>query len=61
MRVINGITLYEPEEVAEKIGVCYRTILRWIKAKKLYATKIEKQYLISEENINLFLHGDYRR
>jgi len=48
--------LYTLQEVADLLKVSTRTVLRYIKAGKLKATKIG-QWRISENNIKDFLNG----
>ena len=38
-------------EVAEQLGVHFRTIIRWIKEGKLKGVKVGKQWKISKEEL----------
>jgi len=44
------------EEVAQKIGVTRQTVAKYISAKQLNATKLNKSYRISEEDCQRFLN-----
>ena len=46
---------YTAEELATKLQVNIMTIYRYIKAKKLQAYKIGKEYRIAEKEFNKFL------
>jgi excisionase family DNA binding protein len=46
---------YTAEELATKLQVNIMTIYRYIKAKKLLAYKIGKEYRIAEKEFNKFL------
>ena len=46
---------YTPQEVARMLKVAYLTVYRWIKAGKLKAYKVEKQYRIKAEDLDAFL------
>jgi putative resolvase len=46
---------YKAEDLAEKLDVNIMTIYRYIKAGKLKAYKIGKEYRIDFEEFNLFL------
>ncbi|MEK7664625.1 MAG: excisionase family DNA-binding protein [Patescibacteria group bacterium] len=47
---------YLVEELAEKIRVSNMTIYRYIKAKKIKAYKIGKEFRIDQEEFNNFLN-----
>ena len=49
------IKTYTPRDLAKKLKINYRTILREIQRGNLPATKIGRIYLISEDAINLYL------
>jgi len=49
-------TYYTPQEIAATLKVIYMTVYRWIRAGKLEASKAGKQYRISDECLQLFLH-----
>ncbi|MCX7881012.1 MAG: helix-turn-helix domain-containing protein [Patescibacteria group bacterium] len=46
---------YTIEEIAKILKVSYLTVYRWIRAKKLSAYKIEKQYRIKKIDFDLFI------
>ena len=46
---------YKAEELAEKLGVNVMTIYRYIKARKLKAYKIGKEFRIDKEEFTVFL------
>ena len=48
---------YTPREVASTLKVAYLTVYRWIKAGKLKAYKVEKQYRIRKEDLDSFLEA----
>lgn len=45
---------YTPYEVAEKLKVSYMTVYRWIRSGKLRATKLGRQYRISNQELTNF-------
>lgn len=46
---------YTAKELAEKLSVNVMTIYRYIKAGKLHAYKIGKEFRIKQDDINTFL------
>ena len=54
---LQGIKLYDIEEIAEMLKVTTRTIHNYIKAEKLKGQQIGGKWLISEENLKNFLNG----
>ena len=48
---------YSIEEIAKMLKVAYLTVYRWIRAGKLKAYKIEKQYRINTTDFKEFLDG----
>lgn len=46
---------YTIEEIAELLKVSYLTVFRWVKAGKLTAYKVGKQYRIDIQDLNNFL------
>jgi len=54
--MINKKEFYLVEELAEKIRVSNMTIYRYIKAKKIKAYKIGKEFRIDKEEFNYFLN-----
>ncbi|NJE05195.1 IS607 family transposase [Thermococcus sp. M36] len=49
--------LYRTGEAARKLGVSKMTVLRWIKAGKLKAHRIGKEYRVPESEIKRLLEG----
>lgn len=47
---------YTTQEIADIFRVDYMTVYRWIRAGKLKAYKIEKQYRITELDLERFLN-----
>lgn len=48
--------LYNPKQVAERLGVSSRSVLRWIQSGKLEGQKLgERQYRISKKSLEKFL------
>lgn len=52
---MNEKTFYTAKELSEKLECNIMTIYRYIKAKKLKAYKIGKEFRIEQEEFNLFL------
>lgn len=52
------IEYYTLDEVAVMLKVVYLTVYRWVRAGKLQAYKVGKQYRISKEQLDLFLERD---
>ena len=48
---------YSIEETAKLLKVAYLTVYRWIRAGKLKAYKIEKQYRINGKDLNKYIEG----
>jgi len=46
-----GYTFYEPEEVAERLGVSKKTIYTYIKAGTLRAKKSLRKWWIDEDSV----------
>lgn len=46
---------YTIQEVADFLKVAYLTVYRWVKAGKIEAIRIEKQYRISKEALDKFI------
>lgn len=51
----NKKEFYLVEELAQKLRVCNMTIYRYIKAKKIKAYKIGKEFRIDHKEFNNFL------
>ncbi len=52
------IEYYTLDEVAVMLKVVYLTVYRWVRAGKLKAYKVGKQYRISKAQLDLFLERD---
>lgn len=48
---------YTIKEVSELLKVAYLTVYRWIKAGKLPAYKVEKQYRIEKKDFDAFMQN----
>lgn len=46
---------YTLHEIAKLLKVSYMTVFRWVRAGKLEAYKIEKQYRINRESLEKFV------
>jgi len=46
-----NVDYYTPKEAASKIGVCERTIYRWIHEKKIKAKRWSRRYYIPSEEV----------
>lgn len=57
MKQIEGKTLYDINEIAEKLGVSVVTATNLIKTKKLQAVKFGRRWNVSKENLSEFLDG----
>ena len=58
MKEIAGIKCYELQEVADILGVHYQTIRNLIKNGKIMATRIGRNYMITEQNLQKYINGD---
>jgi len=54
-------TYYTLKEVAKLLKVSYITVYRWIQAGKLNAGRAEKQYRVSQTDIDHLLAKDERK
>lgn len=51
-----SMQLFNPKQVAERLGVSSRSVLRWIQSGKLEGQKLgERQYRVSKEALKKFL------
>lgn len=48
---------YSIKEVAILVKVTYLTVYRWIRAKKVQAYKIGKQYRVEKKDLDAFIKG----
>ena len=51
---------YTPQEIAELLKINYMTVYRWIRAGKLEAYQVQKQYRIREADFNRFMEANKR-
>lgn len=52
---------YTAQEVADILKVAYMTVYRWIRAKKLIAYQIQKQYRIKQTDLQAFIESQKGR
>ncbi|MFW5782661.1 MAG: helix-turn-helix domain-containing protein, partial [Candidatus Muiribacteriaceae bacterium] len=57
MKKIGKITLYDLNEISEKLEVSVFTLRNYLKAGKLNGRKIGSKYFITEDNIEEFLNN----
>lgn len=50
--------IYTLDEVAKKLGVTKRTLYSYIKAEKLKANKPQGRWIVTEDNLRLFVEGE---
>jgi len=48
---------YTPQDIAKILKVAYMTVYRWIRAGKLKAYQIQKQYRIKESDFKIFIEA----
>ena len=51
---------YTPQEIANMLKVAYMTVYRWIRAGKLVAYQVQKQYRIKESDFKKFMEAHKR-
>ena len=51
---------YTPQEIASMLKVAYMTVYRWIRAGKLEAYQVQKQYRIKESDFKKFMGSKKR-
>ncbi len=62
IRKVRAINLLTPQEVAERLRLTRRTIMKYIREGKIKAIKLNRRiYRISEKDLNLFLKKCKRR
>ena len=49
---------YTPQEIANVLKVAYMTVYRWIRAGKLEAYQVQKQYRIKEADFQKFMEAN---
>ena len=52
-----GDKYYSIQEIADLLKVDYMTIYRWIRARKLEAYQVQKQYRIKESDFKKFMEA----
>lgn len=57
-RKLDNITLYSLTDIEPILGVTHRTLLQYVKDKKLKAVKIGGKWKVTEENLQKFLNGE---
>ena len=56
IRKVRAINLLTPQEVAERLRLTRRTIMKYIREGKIKAIKLNRRiYRISEKDLNVFL------
>lgn len=55
---LNSIKLYTLTELEPVLGVTHRTLLTYVKEKKLKAVKVGGKWKVTEENLRAFLNGE---
>ena len=62
IRKVRAINLLTPQEVAERLRLTRRTIMKYIREGKIRAIRLNRRiYRISEKDLNLFLKKCKRR
>jgi len=51
------LNLYSLEQVAQILSVTHRTVWNYVKAGKLKAVKIGREWRVSEETLRQFIYG----
>ncbi len=54
---MSDTTYYTIQEVANLLKVAYLTVYRWIRAGKLTAYQVEKQYRINKTDFDAFMQS----
>lgn len=53
-----GLKLYSLTEIEPILGVTHRTLLTYVKQKRLKAAKIGGKWKVSEDNLRQFINGE---
>lgn len=56
-KVVGGITLYEIKDIAAQTGVAESTVRSWLREGKLTGRKIGRGWIVTEQNLQIFLSG----
>ncbi len=54
---IQPLKLYTLAEIEPILGVSHRTLLEWVKLKKIDCVKVGGKWKISEEKLRAFVNG----
>lgn len=55
---LTNIKLYTLTDLEPVLGVTHRTLLTYVKSKKLKAVKVGGKWKVTEENLKAFLNGE---
>lgn len=55
---IKELRMYSLTELEDVLGVSHRTLLSYVKDKKIAAVKIGGKWKVSEENLRKFTNGE---
>lgn len=55
---LKDYTVYTLTELEPILGVTHRTLLQYVKDKKLKAVKIGGKWKVSKDNLERFINGD---
>ena len=58
MEDMKAFKVFPLKDVAPTLGVSYRTLLQYVKDKRLRAVKIGGRWKVSEENLKRFINGE---
>lgn len=58
LSVLEGMRLYTLTEIEPVLGVSHRSLLAYIKDKRIKAVKIGGKWKVSEENLRKFINGE---
>ena len=58
MKEIEGVKMFDLEELTEKLTLTKRTLYNYIKKGKLKSQKIGKCHFVSENNLRKFLNNE---
>lgn len=60
-RTVLGVELYTQEQLAELLGIARSTVAKYIRTKRLPARRVGRRYLITPEDVRLFLTGQLQQ
>lgn len=58
LQSLDTFRLYTLTEVEPILGVSHRTLLDYVKTRKIKAVKIGGKWKVSEENLKAFINGE---